>query len=112
MKTRIAICLALSACSYYQATMAAEPLTSEAMETIQITPPTPPCKPSTDNDKKEACNNTSQLQEQVDERIRETQETTPLQSLQAPVPQPAREPDVTPQQLQIIDNFKSQPWGR
>jgi len=92
---------------------AAEPLATEELGRIQITLPTVRSCQHASDDKVSGCTNADQLSELTRNSIEQALETDPATLMTRPsLPQPPHEPNVTPQQQQIINDFTNLPWGR
>lgn len=104
MKPAILLSIWLAATSC----LAAEPLSSESLDEIRAT--TTPCEQVSE---KGVCLDAEQLRELTEHSFKEALETSPGTDTSPPpsVPPPT-EPAITPQQLQIIEDFKGLPWGR
>lgn len=91
--------------------MAAEPLPASELEDVFVPPPGVRACEKTTETNGEACTDTGQLNELTDYSIHET---TMDQGKPAspPLPQMLPEQQVSPQQLQIIEDFTNRPWGR
>lgn len=93
---------------------AADPLPAPEMDSVFIAPPTAgSCKDDRKGSQSDCPANPDHLKDITDYSIREstTLESSPA-SPQLPPPQLPPEQDVTPQQLQLIEDFTQRPWGR
>lgn len=93
--------------------IAAEPLPASEMEEVSVPPPVKrACQSNTDNANAE-CTTPDQLKELTDYSIRETTTFEPGKPASAPPPPHVLpEQPVSPQQMQLIEDFTNRPWGR
>lgn len=88
--------------------LAAEPLSSELLDEIRAS--TTPCEQVSETG---VCLDAEQIRELTEHSFREALENNAgVDAPPATVPTLPPEPTPTPQQIQIIENFKSLPWGR
>lgn len=93
--------------------IAAEPLPPSELEDVFVPPPAPRACEKTADNTGEDCTDPGQLNELTDYNIREAttiEQGKPASSL--PPPQAPPEQQISPQQLQIIEDFTNRPWGR
>lgn len=88
--------------------LAAEPLSSERLDEIRAS--TTPCEQSSETG---VCLDAEQIRELTEHSFKEALENNVgLDAPPATAPTLPPEPTPTPQQIQLIESFKSLPWGR
>ena len=94
--------------------LAADPLPAPELDSVFIAQSAPrPCKDDREDSQRDCPPGPDQLKNITDHTLRESTTPDPNPAApQLPSPQLPPEPDVTPQQLQLIEDFTHRPWGR